>query len=342
MSKSTKAKSATKATPPKNRELLTERAEEFFPPPPIGGPAPNTQRMSQLRRAMVDSRHGHKNVAQFERFLEQCVEQFDAADVLREELERVLETQSEGRDYVFGLGDEGLDALVREIQESADWGLVEAGAADLVPLDSRSAKKNRRRLRKWLLEQRPTQGLESFLGYVDKIRDEIGQIVRHVESGRKWVASVYDNPDVAKDQGDMFVMCGGFSGPLVLRQLTEGVKKKTAVWLSFVQDSTSKPEVENVLQVTLEELMHWREQRMLKREAVQARIAAGVSEKRVVMKLPEKVAQRVCKRLAWGINAEDGVSVVLEPMSMQEVRLEVEVEELKAQLETLLCGADRP
>lgn len=329
---------STKAMQQKHREFLAEGVETYFPPPPIGGPAPNTQRMSQLRRAMVNSRHGRENVAQFQTFLEQCTEEFEAADRLRQELERVLEAQSEGCDYIFGMGKESLDALVLEIQECPDWGQLQVGGADLEALDSKSAKRNRKRLRKWLLEKRPTEGLASFLGYVDKIRDEIEQILTNVQSGRVWVEKVYDDPEVAKEQGDMFVMRGGFSGPDVLRKLTQSAKKKAEAWVSFVEESTSKPAMESLVRVTLEDLMYWREQRVLKREAVQARIAAGVcvSEKRQVKEVSAPVAQRVYQRLAR-INEHDGVGVVMQPMSRTQLLREVEVEELKLQLQGLLC-----
>lgn len=314
---------------PYNREFLEKNLDLFYPPPLIGGNASNTEGMSKMRRAIVNTTRGHNNISNFQKYLNECENVFDEAIKIKHELEALMDIQRKRYKYIFGMQNKNLDRLIIEIQSCENWKYIDAGSMDLPLLNSHSEKKNRKRLRDWLLKERPTEGLRSLLVNDDKIKDEIEKISFVVEKGRIYLETVYNDQDSAKEQGDLFVVRDGFNAKNVIYPYTQSAKCKVKSWEDFLNEWTRQKEEQCLMLVTVNELMEWRKERHLKREAVKAQIAAGVTVTQSTKVLPKRVLSksvyiRLCQRLEDNKNGEG--------ISEKEILREIEVDELKTQL----------
>ena len=313
------------------RKFLEENSNLYYPPPPIGGNASNTEGMSKMRRAIVNMTRGNNNISNFQNFLNECENVFDEAIKIKHELEALMDIQRKRYKYIFGMQNENLDQLVIKIQTSEMWSYIDAGSVDLPLLNSHSVNKNRKRLKVWLLKERPTEGLRRLLINDDEIKDEIEKIQFIVEKGRMYLETVYNDQDRAKEQGDLFVARDGFSSKSVIYKYTQNAKCKVKSWEDFLNEWTGQKEEQSMMLVTFDEIMEWRKERHLKREAVKARINAGITVEHSTQVLPKRVLSasvfmRLCQRIEDINNKKD------DGISEKEILREIEVDVLKTQL----------
>jgi len=259
------------------RQKFEENLELCYPPPPFGGNAPNTEGMSKVRRAIVNMTQGHHNISKFQKFLNECENIFKEADTITHELEALLNTQRKRYKYIFGMEKEDLDRLVIEIQSCETWKCINAGTLDLPLLNSHSKNKNRNKLKDWLLKVRPTEGLMRILIPDDEVKDEIAKIPFVVDKGRSYLESIYNDEDRAIEQGDLFIFRGGFNVKDLIYKYIQSAKNKVKSWTDFLNEWIGQKEEQCLMLVTVNDLMEWRVKRHLKREAVKAKIASGVT-----------------------------------------------------------------
>jgi len=171
----------------------------------------------------------------------------------------------------------------------------------------------------------------------DKIKKNITQIIKSVQSGQEYVNNVLNNPVKAKIEGDLFLKDKIFSGIDELQKLTKNAESTMYQWKSFLNAWMNRNDKEKeCIVISLNKLMEWRNKRHIKREEIKAQIEEirksgklGINNM-ISMPLSLVLAER-WKRIVIEVN-EDGLVTTEVKMSEKEILCEIEANELKSQI----------
>jgi hypothetical protein len=319
------------------QDIMEKKLDKFYLPPPIGGLAPNAKGMPKILSKMMNISQRHKNVSAFLDFLKDCSNQFNNANELVDKLEKSMSENKNIYKIMFGLQKDNLNQLVIEIQSTVEWANINAGSMDLQTLNSHCPNKNRKKLLSWLFSVRPTQSLSFIMKCDDKIKKNITQIIKSVQSGQEYVNNVLNNPVKAKIEGDLFLKDKIFSGIDELQKLTKNAESTMYQWKSFLNAWMNRNDKEKeCIVISLNKLMEWRNKRHIKREEIKAQIEEirksgklGINNM-ISMPLSLVLAER-WKRIVIEVN-EDGLVTTEVKMSEKEILCEIEANELKSQI----------
>jgi hypothetical protein len=321
------------------QDIMEKKLDKFYLPPPIGGLAPNAKGMPKILSKMMNISQRHKNVSAFLDFLKDCSNQFNNAQELVNKLEKSLSENKNIYKIMFGLQKDNLNQLVIEIQSTVEWANINAGSMDLLPLNSHCPNKNRKKLLSWLFSVRPTKGLSFIMKCDDKIKKNITQIMKHVQSGQEYMNEVLNDPVKAKIEGDLFLKDKIFSGIDDLQKLMKNAESKMNQWEGFLNAWMNKSDKDKeCLLITVNKLMEWREERHIKRNIIKIQIEKihelkklGINnEPSISMPLTLVLPER-WKRIVIEIN-EDGLITSEVQMSEKEILREIEADKLKSQI----------
>jgi hypothetical protein len=132
------------------------------------------------------------NEEKFLKFMQDRVDEFNRAEISANKIKDHLNTGNYIQS-IFGVQSENLDKLIIDIQSSEEWKNINTKSKKLLTLNS-NLKNNRKKLRKWLLEESPTKNLSKYLAYEDKIKANITQMLEIVKNGRALIQPVFDDP----------------------------------------------------------------------------------------------------------------------------------------------------
>jgi hypothetical protein len=132
------------------------------------------------------------NEEKFLKFMQDRVDEFNRAEISANKIKDHLNTGNYIQS-IFGVQSENLDRLIIDIQSSEEWKNINTKSKKLLTLNS-NFKNNRKKLRKWLLEESPTKNLSKYLAYEDKIKANITQMLEIVKNGRALIQPVFDDP----------------------------------------------------------------------------------------------------------------------------------------------------
>jgi hypothetical protein len=133
-----------------------------------------------------------KNEQNFIQFMQDRVDEFDRAEKSANKIKDHLNTGNYIQS-IFGVQSENLDKLIIDMQSSEEWKNINTKSKKLLTLNS-NLKNNRKKLRKWLLEESPTKNLSKSLAYEDKIKANITQMLEIIKNGRALIQPVFDDP----------------------------------------------------------------------------------------------------------------------------------------------------
>lgn len=134
-----------------------------------------------------------KNEEKFLQFMQDQVDEFDRAEISANKIKDYLDTGNYIQS-IFGVQSEILDRLIIDIQSSEEWKKINTKTTQLLKLNS-NLKNNRKKLRKWLLEESPTKNLSKYLAYEDKIKANITQMFKIVKNGKALIQPVFNDPN---------------------------------------------------------------------------------------------------------------------------------------------------
>ena len=147
--------------------------------------------MSKLLDKLRDKVERNKEI-KFLEFMQDRVDEFNRAEISANKIKDYLNTGNNIQS-IFGLQSEILDKLIIEIQSSEEWKNINTKSKKLPILNS-NLKNNRKKLRKWLLEQSPTKNLSKYLENEYKMKANITQILEIVKNGRALIQPVFNDP----------------------------------------------------------------------------------------------------------------------------------------------------
>lgn len=128
----------------------------------------------------------------FLKFMQDRVDEFNKAEFFANKLKDHLNAGNYIQS-IFGVQSEILDRLIIDIQSSEEWKNINTKSKKLLTLNS-NLKNNRKKLRKWLLEQSPTKNLSKYLEYEYKMKANITQMLEFVKNGRALIQPVFNDP----------------------------------------------------------------------------------------------------------------------------------------------------
>jgi hypothetical protein len=210
---------------------------------------------------------------------------------------------------------------------------------DLLPLNSHCPNKNRKKLLSWLFSVRPTKGLSFIMKCDDKMKKNITQIIKSVQSGQEYMNEVLNDPVKAKIEGDLFLKDKIFSGIDDLQKLTKKAESTMYQWESFLNAWMNKSVKEKeCLLITVNKLMEWREERQIKRNIIKIQVEKihelrklGINNTLSITTPLALVLPERWKRIIIEIN-EDGLITSEVQMSEKEILSEIEADKLKSQI----------
>ena len=277
--------------------------------------------MPRIINAIAIMNHKNRKIDEFTNFNNECIKQLNEAEELVQNIEDILSEQQKMYMCIFGMQVNDLNQLVKEIQTSTEWNVLDVGNVDLPKLNSHCVNKNRRRLRKWLLTERPTENLKHFLEPEDQIKETILNITESVQAGREYIKSLHYDPEKNMRERDRYIKGGDFDASKILKKLTERAKNQLNSWTDFVNKWTCEYNKDascfSEFIVTIKDLMSWR--------SLQHSIPIINPRKQKAYSPPVKRSYYIL----LDINEEGGETVCEVPMSEDEISLEIEANKLK-------------
>jgi hypothetical protein len=146
---------------------------------------------NNVRRTMANLERIRRIENKQREFFNACLDKFNKATKFLHETNEMMNTKC--LQSIFGSQYEILDRLVVDIQSCTEWKSINVGSEDLPTLNSNSAKKNRQKLYKWLLVQRPIKSLKCYLAYEDQIKVEIAQIQQSIQTSVAYIVTMCDH-----------------------------------------------------------------------------------------------------------------------------------------------------
>ena len=188
------------------------------------------------------------NKAEFLEFLRKLIIKINITEKYANNITSFLNTGNYIQS-IFGLQSEILDKLIIEIQSSEEWKNINTKSKKLPILNS-NLKNNRKKLRKWLFEQRPTKYLSQYLAYEDKMKANITQILEVVKNGRALIhiqTRFYDSDEIIK------LKCINDE----LKKITIDILNMISVIEKFIKNWKEQSNKDNLMTVNLNELIEW-------------------------------------------------------------------------------------
>ena len=235
---------------------------------------------NNVRRTMTNLERMRRNEDKQREFFNKCLDKFDKATEFVHKTKEMMNTQS--LQSIFGSQYEILDQLVVDIQSCTEWESINAGSWDLSSLNSNSAKKNRKKLCKWLLLQRPTKSLECYLAYENQIKVEIAQIQQSIQTSVAYIVTMCDYLNKVNKN---LVSCSDPNGSnlcdinmtinLNMKKFNDNdncdidmlvdfnniymnFQKTVDAWKNFTKEWHEQSNKDGVMLITLNELIEWR------------------------------------------------------------------------------------
>lgn len=244
---------------------------------------------NDVRRTMTNLMRIHRNEAEQKDFFNKCFDKFDKATEFVHKTKEMINTQS-----IFGNQHKVLDQLVANIQSCTaciEWKSVNAGSVDLPILNSNSAKKNRKKLNKWLQVNRPTKSLSRYFAYEDKIKSEIIELEQSIKTGIANIItmcnylnndfniiSLFSNPNRFNPHDlniliDLYIKRLNENDNCIINMLTNfniaerNLQSTVDAWNNFIKECHEQIIKDDAMLMTLNELIEWRKDKEAKVEA---------------------------------------------------------------------------
>jgi len=147
--------------------------------------------MSKIVDKLREKAERNKEI-KFIQFLQDRVDEFNRAEIYANKTKDLMNTGNYIR-IIFGTHSENLDRLIIDIQSSEEWKNINTKSKKLLTLNS-DLKNNRKKLRKWLFEHRPTKNLSRHLACEDKIKANIARMLEIVKNGRALIEPAFNDP----------------------------------------------------------------------------------------------------------------------------------------------------
>lgn len=244
---------------------------------------------NNVRRTMTNLERMRRNEDKQREFFNKCLDKFDKATEFVHKTKEMMNTQS--LQSIFGSQYEILDQLVVDIQSCTEWESINAGSWDLSSLNSNSAKKNRKKLNKWLQVNRPTKSLSCYFAYEDKIKSEIIELEQSIKTGIANIITMCDylnndfniislfsnpnrfNPHDLNILIDLYIKRLNENDNCIINMLTNfniaerNLQSTVDAWNNFIKECHEQIIKDDAMLMTLNELIEWRKDKEAKVEA---------------------------------------------------------------------------